>query len=428
MILTNLPFLNVQPRQLTLTADLTDLLAAPELRSAHIGVLVTDDNGNELFNQNADQRFTPASNEKVFTCAWALSVLGENYVPSLNIWKGKNGISLQTSGYPMLSVAELIRARHQLKLSGKGTVFVNQAYRPYYPDAWEIGDLPNRYAAPVTALTVDRGSLELWWKNNRFQLLPSPFGVTVHYTPSNEPLSDQFNLSKATVTVSGKPPVADRRIDTLAIPYPDVAAATYFGNEVRWVQTTPNRPPDLTLGTDPLPKSMGLCLHVSDNNLAENFLCMAEVKLHGPQLNPYPRAIADISSFLHQTVGIPAEICQPDDGSGLSRHNVQSPRSLVDLFQWSLRQPTKDLWMSMLDQNGSGTIMNRLPGTLFHGKTGSMDMVSSLSGILTVNGKNYFLSIIQNQFAYKMSAAKALENKIVEKIAADLRTGTVHAP
>lgn len=75
------------------------------------------------------------------------------------------------------------------------------------------------------------------------------------------------------------------------------------------------------------------------------------------------------------------------DGSGLSRRNLATPRTLVDVLRVMYYSPQRDLFLASLPTAGiSGTLRNRMKQTpvqgIVHAKTGTLTGVRALSGYL----------------------------------------------
>jgi len=100
---------------------------------------------------------------------------------------------------------------------------------------------------------------------------------------------------------------------------------------------------------------------------------------------------------------------QPDgfavrDGSGLSRHDYVSPRTLVTVLDAMRRSPDFKLFYDALPIAGvDGTIRNRMKGTPaegnVHAKTGTLDKARSLSGyVTTADGRLLLFSALANNY------------------------------
>src|SRR5579885_1831737 len=152
--------------------NLDAVLDDPALRGAVLGVCVLDSSGKELYSRNPDLRLIPASNQKLITGAYALHELGPSYQPTTRFWKTKDAVIVDSTGDPLLSHGDLIAIKGQLKIGRKRPVWIHSAYGPLIPPGWEQDDLRNKYAAPVSAFSVDRSSFELWSENGRLFYLP----------------------------------------------------------------------------------------------------------------------------------------------------------------------------------------------------------------------------------------------------------------
>lgn len=184
-----------------LSPKLDAVLDVPELKGAVYSAFVSSLNGAVLYERNADLRVMPASNQKLIACAYALHELGGNYVPRTRIWKERDRIVVDATGDPSLTYKQLTDAKKALKLTGKLPVYVKQAYRVGIPESWELDDLPNRYASPVSAFCFDQAAFELWAEKGRAFLLPANFGVRITFDPSLGAGASRYDPIRKTVRV-----------------------------------------------------------------------------------------------------------------------------------------------------------------------------------------------------------------------------------
>ncbi|HWA82499.1 MAG TPA: D-alanyl-D-alanine carboxypeptidase, partial [Fimbriimonadaceae bacterium] len=313
-------------------------------------------------------------------------------------------------------------------LTGRKPIWVREAYRPLIPPSWEWDDLPNKYAAPVSAFTVDRGSIELWAEGEKLSILPCNYGLVARRGSKTGPRKVTYDPIRHTLTVDGELPKAKTKIDTLALDFPDVSAASFLGRRFNLTDHVPKSPPSLILGGPPLSATIKECLVHSDNNIAENLLLLAAAAEKPLSNDPYKDAEASLSRFLVSTVGVETGDFHPEDGSGMSRHDVVTTRGIVKLLQWALKQPTKDVWLDALAKPGAGTLQDRLSGVPFIGKTGTLDMVVALSGYVhTSKNRTLTVSLIFNQFICSERDARSIADDFVKKLVEDNGFGTVPA-
>lgn len=381
---------------------------------------VMDMDGHMLYGHQDDMHVMPASNQKLLTTAFALDTLGPDFRPVTKFWKLPDGLHVESDGDPMMTHDDLIAERKALGDYNDGIVWVKEAYAPEVPPTWQLDDLPNKYAAPVTAFTIDRGAFELWSKRGRPALEPCAFGVKIIDQPGPGRWRSEYDPFARTVDVSGKMPDKDTLLDTLALPRPDEAAASLLGRRFQRTDTSPTSPPDATLVGHSTLETIQACLPPSDNNLAEGLLMLSASRLAVRPGNPYSLGEREETRFLTTVVGIDPHDLHIVDGSGMSRQDFVTTRAITQLLAWGSKQPTGAAWKAAMATPDKGTIKGRMPGVDFHGKTGSLNMVSSLSGYLhTKSGRDVVVSLIFNEFTAPTSEAHQIQDAFVRVLDSD---------
>ena len=385
------------------------------LDGAVVCASVTDLDGHLIFEKNAQTRVVPASNQKLLSSSFALWAFRPTFRPETYIWQEPDQIIVETSGNPTLTFTQVQDATR--KLNHTLPVFVKESYSPGVPPGWELDDLPNKYAAPVTALTLDRGSYELWADKGRPLLLPAAYGQRINFKPGKQTLSMSYDPIRRILNVSGTLPKAKTRLDTLALSTPDVAMASLLGSRFERTNTVPTRKPDVVISGSTIAETLEACLPPSDNNLAEHLLLMAAQQQGELGNAPYETATTRLKNFLTRTVGVPASDISPADGSGMGRQNLVTTRALTTLLGWANKQPTASIWRASLARPGKGTLAKRLTGIPFEGKTGSLTHVASLSGYLrTKAGKDVIVSVVLNNFACSATEARVQIDLFIENL------------
>ena len=406
------------PLLVALQSPLDAILNDPKLEGASVAAIVTDLEGKVLYEKNSNLRVVPASNQKLLSNAFALHTLGPTFRPETRIWKLVDRTVIETMGDPLLSHSILLEAKSRLKLNRLLPVHVKQAYAPGIPDTWEVDDLPNKYAAPVTALTVDRGSFELWNVLGQPRFRPESYGTRVERAPGDQ-LRVSYDPFQRKVRIEGKLPVIAReaRLDTLAIPRPDEAVAKLLGSRLVNTDRVPTRNPDLIILGSPTPEMLRACLPPSDNNVAEHLLLMSANAMGSLSNRPYVEARERLGAFLTGTVGIRREDIRIYDGSGMSRHNLVTTRAVAQLLAWQNKQPNAGIWRAALARPGAGTLASRLSGVFFEGKTGTLDLVVALSGYVRArDGSDRIVSVILNHFGGSSTDARNLADAFVRQV------------
>jgi serine-type D-Ala-D-Ala carboxypeptidase/endopeptidase (penicillin-binding protein 4) len=410
-------------------ADLDEVLDDPALKGAAISAIVLDSAGRELYSRNPDMRLVPASNQKIVTAAFALDALGPEFETKTLFWRAGNTVFVDAPGDPLMSYADLQKIKSNLKVNWRRTtVKVRSAYGPLYPAGWEWDDLPNKYAAPVCAFTVDRSSFELWTENGKFFFEPDGYGAKAERLAIPGDLKVEFDPRTMRAVVKGDLPPERARLDTLALGRPDLAAAGILGRKVQWVDDLPEPPEHVLVHVTKLSDILLEDLPSSDNNISENLLLITS-GVKRSDLNPYALARTAETAFLVDKVGLRPEQFQIADGSGLSRHNTISARALASVLQWADMRPTKDLWHSCLAKPGQpGTLRTRLLEVPFEGKTGTMDLVSALCGYIHLkDGSSLAVAIMVNNQPANTAQTRDLIDAFIRKVLDHGNEGTLFA-
>ncbi len=120
-----------------------------------------------------------------------------------------------------------------------------------------------------------------------------------------------------------------------------------------------------------------------------------------PKKTSEQRGLEIIQKFLIEAGIAPVSVVQYD-GSGLSRHDLITPASGVQLYQYMNRHQYGQSWRDSLTIGAvDGTLKSRFAGTPaannVRGKTGTIDQVSALTGyVTTASGERLAFSILTN--------------------------------
>lgn len=398
------------------------VLDRPEFKGAIIGAKVVELGGEILYSRNGDTLLMPASNQKLFTVAYALETLGPAYRPKTSFWKTPDGLTLASEGDPSMTFAKLVEVRKKLGIKPGSKIRVVQKYNPGFGPGWEWDDLPNRYAPWISALSFEGNSFELWGDPRRFWIKPWDFGVTIRHFQA--PGTNTFDLFSKRLIVRGNRPKSAGFIEAFALPNPHVLAARVLGGVfVEWTEV-PKSKPDLAVTGNTIAELAKDCLPKSDNFIAESLLWMAATKSGPIPKSDYEIAGKRFREFLTKSVGIDASEIDPFDGSGLSRHNGITADSVIELLNWAKKRPWVEVWLASLAKPGIGTLKSRLADTSFSGKTGTLHKVSSLSGYVTTkDGRELAISLIFNHYLASDSQVRAAQDEIVRILETTTKNG-----
>ncbi|MCS6942389.1 MAG: D-alanyl-D-alanine carboxypeptidase/D-alanyl-D-alanine-endopeptidase [Geminocystis sp.] len=432
-----------------LNREISSLLNTPERQKESWGVVVERlDNRQNLYQLNPNKYFIPASNVKLFTTAAILLKEGENFAIKTPIYlkteSEKTTLLIWGKGDPTISKLQLNIIANKLLQKGlkhldelilvDDSNFAHNAVN----HTWEFSDLFFSYSVPVNSLILGGNSVILTIK-------PSNPGEKVRIQWSDEIAGRQWQIINEGVTVKegeeytldvhpfqlepvlvirGNLPVSQGEDNWfLSIPKP----AEYFRDSLISIlsakgiivdRVTINSTAQLDL------KGYDLLLEFQSPPLKELIRKTNQDSnnLYGEVLFKYvaknyknPR---DSLEEILEEIGINKENYQLKDGSGLSRQNLVTPKSIVDLLAAMANSKYGDLFRESLAVSGiSGTLKNRLREPMAGkvvGKTGTLTGVAALSGYLhPQNYKDLVFSIIVNNSLEKSSDLRAIIDQIV---------------
>jgi len=371
---------------MTLGTSIERVTTTPPLQHAFWSILVEEDDGRVLYAQNADKLTIPASNRKLFATATIATCLGLETRLSTEIWRDGDDLVIRGDGDPSLGSWRYERDgdfdRLAVALRDRGIASVRDVIadvslfdRVTFPGGWKYGNLGFDYAAPVDALA--------WGENE----IPDDRAVPDPAQHTAAALRDALILRGVTVTGAARTNVEPRvwaeRIATLQSPFVGQLFNTVLKN--------------------------------SHNLYAEMLL-----KRIGGNPATYDAAFAEERAFLTSDVGVPGDSFRFVDGSGLAPDDLVTPAATIRVLRWMNDPARRGFWWAVLAQpNNEGTLRNRLR-TLeprLRGKTGTINGVAALSGILAMPAGRYrYFSVMINH--HDVDDAAAALDEVVGLIAA----------
>jgi len=376
-----------------LYAALDSITGDTLFRSAILGLLVVDaSTGDTLYARNPFTAVMPASNMKLLTGATALVRLGPDYRYRttfalrgtiadstlrgnlLVFGRGDPTISQRMRGNPMLvlaAIADSLRARGVARVTGDLVHAGNAFPGPIHGFGWEWDDLTESYGAGVDELLFNEG------------LAFVPGHPTGGDTLSTRPASDPARayLDALCAALSGR----GVRIDGTTV---RDSTASFAAGDLMFELHSP-----------PLREILPAVEQPSQNQIAEVLFRTLALELTGSGRTDSAARIvteqlrawgADTMQFIVR------------DGSGLSRHNLVSPATVVSLLLAMREHPYYDVFYWSLPGVGSdGTVRTWLRGTraseVVRGKTGTLNMVRAFSGYAeSADGRPIVFSFISN--------------------------------
>ncbi|HOB04708.1 MAG TPA: D-alanyl-D-alanine carboxypeptidase/D-alanyl-D-alanine-endopeptidase [Propionibacteriaceae bacterium] len=355
------PLTTIAPGKLPVTAALgAKITGIPRTGIGKAGVTVIDPTtGTLLYGEQPDTPMTPASTLKTLTSAAALAAMGPDHRFATTVVSAEPGqIVLVGGGDPLLrgtgaatyparaSIVDLAESTAAaLKKAGQTTVALAYDDTLFTGPGWNPTWLPGyaEFATPTSALWLDRGIVGgIHGKN------PSGDAAATFATQLRE------RGITVTATTAAKAPAG---------------AAT--------VAEVWSLPLDLIV--------QELLLH-SDNDITE--VLFRHVAIADGRPGSITEASAAVQARLEQ-LGLWQAGMKLDDGSGLSRGNLATPRSLAKVVTLALEDPRyRAIATGMPTAASDGTLGARFddPATEGAGRGQVRAKTGTLTGVHTFNG------------------------------------------
>lgn len=373
------------------------------------GILVFDPvTGDTLYRHNSNRYFTPASNAKLFTLYAGLELLPDS-IPALRYQFRNDTLYIAGTGNPTLLHPYFHDSTALKFIRGYTTVVLcpgNLKDAPWGPGwAWE--DFDGYYAAERTELPLYGNLVELY-KKDTLHVAPAYFYDKVV-------LLRYKTLRKREENFFFYPP---ENQDTLYVPFKTDSSLTRVlleaasGKKIS-IGACPAGPWRTLYGppTDSIYKRM---LQESDNFLAEQLLIAASTTLSDTLDAALARTYV-LENHLKNLAQAPVWV----DGSGLSRYNLFSPESMVDvLFRMYREIPHERLFSFFAAGGVSGTLADWYPGQdgpYIFAKTGTLANNHCLSGYLKArSGRILIFSIMNNHYTQPTATLKEGMKEVLE--------------
>ena len=398
---------------------------SPVFQKGFVGFIVIDPEKNDtLYSHNANKYFTPASNTKLFTFYAGLKILGDS-VPALKYEIQNDTLYFKATGDPSFLNENLPNSKvlEFLKNKGNHLAYVTPTYtEKHQGPGWAWDDYNAYYSAERTAFPIYGNMIGFdFEKNKEFPVVwPKIFTdslVSIKDSLSSSRLkrdmvSNRFefnNQNKESDFSQSVPFKYSSKIlielleDTLQKPVSLVQNSELNKKLTKTMYSIPS---------DSIYKEM---LKVSDNFIAEQILIMAAGKIS----DTLKSDIAIEYMKENHLKDLPDEPMWYD-GSGLSRYNLFTPRSMIKLLQKIKVEVPEEQLLEMLPTGGHlGTIKNYYKAyePYVFAKTGTLKNNHSLSGYLKTNsGKLLIFSFMNSNYTIPTSVLKAEMEKVLLQI------------
>lgn len=383
--------------------------------SGHLtGFMLYDlDSQQVLFEKNSQIRFVPASTTKLWTLFASILILQDS-TQTLRYVTSGDTIKIWGSGDPSWKYKEFYQPDFQKLLAPYSVVQFSDANQvsPGFGYGWQWDDYYYDYSAERSSLPIYGNLVEVRKVGNQPTVFPPLFQSAIRMT--TKPIkelerdfhSNTFSYNPATFL--GR----EKYIPFLTQPDLLVQLAAEATGK-KWIYSAESLPENHQIfrGSPLFPLLKEMMLE-SDNFIAEQLLYMVSDRLF--QELDTERAIEYIlKTHLSDLPDQPKWV----DGSGLSRHNLFTPRSMITLFDKIYRILPENQLYELLPTGGkTGTLKNSYQAATpyIFAKTGTMANNHSLVGLIkTKSGKVYGLAFMNSNYPYSASTVRKEMEKVL---------------
>lgn len=407
--------------------------------------------GETLYDLNGELTLTPASNQKLFTSACALSRLGAGYLFRTRVFMDTAApprIIVRGSGDPLLTTKDLdtlaaaIRATASREsswiLAGDLSMFDDLSRG----SGWTWDDEPDPTAMFISPLSLNGNTVRVLVRpgmrpgdSARVEVDPPTSYVQMENTATTDTAGSRSTIDVSrnwrehlnSITIKGLISPRDTLIDVaLSIADPHWYTLTVLREKLEmWglrcngilLDTVPRSTPEIARREHRLDSVMTYMNLTSDNLAAENILKTLGAEEFG--IPGSAEAGAEVVRQFLAGIGIDTSRIVIADGSGVSRYNLTSAVAITTLLSAMHRRgDIFPAWYATLPVAGmSGTISARMRGTPaegnLHAKTGTLEGVSSLSGFVrTADGEELAFSILMQNYPARSREYRRVQDRI----------------
>ncbi|MEN8116628.1 MAG: D-alanyl-D-alanine carboxypeptidase [Bacteroidota bacterium] len=398
-------------------------------KNSYSGFCVYDvEKGKYIVDYNADRYFTPASNTKIFTFYSGLKNIGDK-IPALFYTENTDSLIFWGSGAPTLlyDVFDDNAVLDFLKNSDKELVFSGSNFlQNHFGLGWAWDDYGEYYSKELSSLPVYGNAVNLTvYPNGKWEAVPAAFTDSIKVVPVPDRIRFHREQCKNQYTLE----LSGNLTDTLHFEVPFITSdelsvkllSGALGKGITIADKDMNDYADVKtlygIETDTVFKVM---MHESDNYLAEQILLMSADGLDEKDSIKSGRIIKkQTETYLSKITNQPRWV----DGSGLSRYNLFTPKSMVEILNM-IRITAESKYdgdiaklFDMFPTGGKGTLKHRFKNhpPFIYAKTGTLSNNHNLSGyMVTRSGKLLIFSYMNNHYRNKTSTIKEQTDTILE--------------
>ncbi|MEM8966330.1 MAG: D-alanyl-D-alanine carboxypeptidase [Bacteroidota bacterium] len=403
---------------------------SPVFQRSFTGFALYDAEQDEIiYEYQSDKYFTPASNTKIFTLYAGLKLLGDS-IPALQYRRENNSLVFTGTGDPTFLHPDIesIDTTYQqqiyrfLRENNDKLVYTERPTTDnYFGPGWAWGDYNYYYSSEKSVFPIYANVV-------RFQFqagIVKPLTYPQYFTSFVQGFADDSQSSYLRRDQHQNAFYYGTKADTLA-----------FTRDVPFIQSTPLV---LNLLQDTLQRRVNHLLDYTGN--------MTDTLYSLPVDSVYQRMMQNSDNFIAEQLLLVCSSTQdtlssewaidyvtenflsdlPDepiwvDGSGLSRYNLQTPRSILALLRKVDDELSDERIKTIFPAGGvSGTIENWYANPdgepYVFAKTGTLSNKHALSGFLfTHSGKKLIFSFMHNNYITSSSVLKVEMEQVLQQL------------
>lgn len=379
-----------------------------------------------LVEQNGDKYFTPASNTKLFTFYAGLKLLKDSIVGLQYIERGDSLIFWGTGDPTFLNADYKFQPVLERLKTAKSKIYwsTGRYTSPFYGTGWTYDDYNEYYQPEMSELPVYGNVVLFSQDGNQLASYPefnrnSPFQLLEDVTGK---ISTRFRIHRDFLTndfykPAGPVPATYNQMVPFKVNIPTIShiLTNYlpnFSGTVNYAFPTYYKSWN-SIPADTLYRNM---LLPSDNFIAEQIL-LNIAATNGFEMNTSVVIDYVIKNLLQDLPDKPIWV----DGSGLSRQDLFTPRSLVRLCEKIYEEVGDEKRLFNMLPNGgkTGTLKNiyKSGDPFVFAKTGSLSNNHNQTGyLITKKGRKLIFSFMNNNFASSTTDVRNEMERIITYI------------
>lgn len=366
-----------------------------------------------LIDHQGDSYFTPASNTKILTFYTSLKVLPDS-LPGLEYVMKNDSLIVWGTGDPSFLYEDLPPSRvYDFLASQEDTIYLaqrNVTEKPFGP-GWSWGDYQYAYSSERSELPIYGNTFTMRRDSiTGYLSTPQPYFrkfIWLGDTLNRDRMVRDVHSNKTTFH-----PGSIVRSSTFTIPfiYSHEVAARLLSDtlDVPVIPIKYDSSTDMdikTVSSIPLDSALRVMMQESDNFIAEQLLLLSAYKLSDTLSSQIAIDYA-MENYFKEMPHQPKWV----DGSGLSRYNLITPKSVVWLWDRLLQEYSSARILPLLASGGGpGTLENWYVENppFIYGKTGTLRNNHIVSGIIfTKKGTMLLFSFMNNNYPTNATPVK----------------------